>query len=192
MNFELPDLSIFLPHLLASLPAILLVLAGAYIAHVIICRALRALSHRTRLREADTAPISRFADWMIVAATLVLLFNVLGFNLGGVWTMMSAVLAMIAIGFVAVWSILSNISCTVLILLVRPFSVGDEIEFVGEATKGRVRDLNLIYTTLTAEDGADIQVPNNLFFQKVLKRRRRDSSGSGPELADQLRAPKPS
>ena len=32
-------------------------------------------------------------------------------------------------------------------------------------------DLNIFYTTLDAGDGTLMQVPNNLFFQKVLRRR---------------------
>ena len=36
----------------------------------------------------------------------------------------------------------------------------------------RVIDLNIFYTTLDAGDGTLMQVPNNLFFQKVLRRRR--------------------
>ena len=79
--------------------------------------------------------------------------------------------AMIAIGFVAVWSVLSNVSCTVIMLIARPFNIGDEIEFAGEPIKGRVVDLNFVYTTLQDEEGRLQQIPNNLFFQKMIKRR---------------------
>jgi small-conductance mechanosensitive channel len=84
---------------------------------------------------------------------------------------LSTVLAMVAIGFVAVWSILSNTLCTIIIMIFRPFSVGDEIEFAGDPVKGRVIDLNFFYTTLDAGDGSVLQVPNNMFFQKVVRRR---------------------
>ena len=91
---------------------------------------------------------------------------------------------MVAIGFVAVWSVLSNISCTLMILLFRPFSIGDRLEFPGEDIRGEAIDLNFLYTTLETTDGYRMQVPNNLFFQKVLKRRRGDSNQT---LEDQLR-----
>ena len=35
--------------------------------------------------------------------------------------------------------------------------------------KGKAIDFNLMFTTLRADDGGMIQVPNNLFFQKVVR-----------------------
>ncbi len=49
--------------------------------------------------------------------------------------------------------------------------------------KGKVVDLNFLYTTLRADDATLIQIPNNLFFQKSVKRRRAVSAIS---LAQQL------
>lgn len=183
-ELNLPDLSALWPQLLSSLPAMLLIAAGAYAAHFLLCRALRLVSRHSR---HDIRPLVRVLDWIILGLALALMFNVLGFNLGGVWTVLSTVLAMVAIGFVAVWSVLSNTLCTVLILVARPFSIGDEIEFVGEAMKGRVTDLNFIFTTLATEDGGEIRVPNSMFFQKVLK--RRPGATAGKSLAEQLHAP---
>ncbi|HTX65361.1 MAG TPA: mechanosensitive ion channel domain-containing protein, partial [Opitutaceae bacterium] len=62
---------------------------------------------------------------------------------------------------------------------------GDEIEFAGEPVRGRVVDLNFVYTTLRSADGSVLQIPNNLFFQKVLKRQRGTSRIS---LVEQLNA----
>jgi small-conductance mechanosensitive channel len=186
MSFNLPALEEVWPRILAALPAVLLVIIGAYAAHFMLCRGLRVLSRHGSMPERDTKPIVRAGDWLIFIAALVFILNVLGFNIGGMWTMLSTVLAMIAVGFVAVWSVLSHVLCTVIMLITRPFSIGDEIEFVGEATKGRVADLNFIFTTLIAEDGGEIRVPNNLFFQKVMKRKR---GGGTTTLSDQLNTP---
>ena len=124
--------------------------------------------------------------WLIVAAAVVLLLKIVfDVPLDSLWTAFTAVFALIAIGFIAVWSVLSNWLCTFVILLTHPFSVGDEIEFAGEPVRGRVVDLNFVYTTLRCEDGSVLQIPNNLFFQKVLKRHRGTSTIS---LVEQLNA----
>jgi small-conductance mechanosensitive channel len=170
-----PDTLSFLPTLLtkalAALPAALLVLGGALLLRFLLSRALVLLAARTRLETTDLLPVRRVLYLALHVITAVLLLTVFGVNLGGLWAILSTILAMVAIGFVAVWSLLSNLSSTVMILLFRPFSVGDEVEFPGEPIKGKVADLNFLYTTLRAEDGASIQIPNNLFFQKCLKRR---------------------
>lgn len=63
----------------------------------------------------------------------------------------------------------SNITASFFITLWRPFRLGDTVEILPESLKGRVIDRNLMFTAL--RDGTDciIQVPNNLFFQKMFR-----------------------
>ena len=93
-----------------------------------------------------------------------------------------------AIGFVAVWSVLSNFLCTFVLIVFKPFSVGDELELPGENVKGRVVDLSLIFTTLEVAHGEMVMVPNNTYFQRVFKRRIGHRTSG---LAEQLRSEKP-
>lgn len=171
MNLPTPDLSHLWPALLAALPAVLIVLAGAVLLNLLVGRALLLIARRTSFTEQEIGPVRRVLKWAINVVALVLVFGAFGLNMGGVWGVLSTILAMVAIGFVAVWSVLSNTLCTLIIMVFRPFAVGDEVEFAGEPVKGRVIDLNFIYTSLDAGDGTVMQVPNNLFFQKVLRRR---------------------
>jgi small-conductance mechanosensitive channel len=94
-----------------------------------------------------------------------------------VFAVVTALLTTIAVGFFALWSVLSNIVCALLILVFRPFQVGDRIEVLeGSAPypQGKVLDLNLLFVTLEerTEEGTlvQVQVPNTLFFQKVVRR----------------------
>jgi small-conductance mechanosensitive channel len=167
----LPDLQPIIQAAVKVLPLALLVLLGAGVVQVLLGRGLALLADRTRLEPADLLPLKKVLKSVLYLVTAVLLLTVFGVNLGGLWAVMSTILAMVAIGFVAVWSLLSNISCTLIILLFRPFAVGDEIEFAGEPVKGKVVDLNFLYTTLRADDGGLFQIPNNLLFQKTIKRR---------------------
>ena len=86
-----------------------------------------------------------------------------------------------AVAFFAAWSVLSNLFCALLIFTVRPFRIGDYIEVLDTAekpgAKGRVVDINLLYTTLEDHDAADgqpawLQIPNALVFQRVVRRFR--------------------
>ncbi|ACB76416.1 mechanosensitive ion channel family protein [Opitutus terrae] len=171
MNIETPDLSHLWPALLAAVPSVLIIIAGAVLANILIGRTLLLIARRTSFTEQEIGPVRRVIKWVITVIALVLIFGAFGLNMGGVWGVLSTILAMVAIGFVAVWSVLSNTLCTLIIMIFRPFAVGDEVEFAGEPVKGRVIDLNFIYTSLDAGDGTVLQVPNNLFFQRVLRRR---------------------
>jgi small-conductance mechanosensitive channel len=165
-----------LPKIIASLPAVLAVVAGAAVVNFVIGRLMKLFAVKTHFTDQEVAPFRRVLQLAVCASAIVLLLEVFGVNLGGVWAMLSTVLAIVGVGFVASWSMLSNTFCTFVILICRPFAIGDEIEFAGEPVRGKVVDLNFLYTTLRSDDGSDMQVPNNLFFQKVLKRRHGDGA----------------
>jgi small-conductance mechanosensitive channel len=139
-------------------------------------------------RGVETAVIGifrLFLRWIFVLLVLLLVLQQLGI-LQDVWAALVAVMAMVAIGFFAVWSILSNSLSTLLILIYKPFRIGDAIDIPADGLGGVVVDLNLMFTTLRDDEGRMIQIPNNQFFQKVF--RRKPGSG-GTELIEQLRKP---
>lgn len=119
----------------------------------------------------------------IVLVTILVLMQAIGI-FDNAWAFISAGIAAVALGFVAAWSILSNATAAVLIMTFRPFRMGDTLELLdptGAPIGGRVLDINLMYTTLgVAPDETDtdahprvLRVPNNLFFQRVLRLRSR-------------------
>lgn len=128
---------------------------------------------------------SEVVRWVVISGLLLALLFALGVDLHGLWSTLLAVLSLVAIGFVAMWSILSHMLASVLIVAFRPFEIGDRVEIVGDdPVLGEVVDLNLVYTTLRTDDGATLQIPNNLFFQRVLKRH---ASGVPPPAPIALR-----
>lgn len=121
------------------------------------------------------------ARWLVIAGLSVAALLAVGIDLEGLWSTIGAALSLVAIGFVAMWSILSHMLASVLIVIFRPFEVGNRVEIIGDDTViGEVTDLNPVYTTLRTEDGGTLQIPNNLFFQKVLKRHAATALASSP------------
>lgn len=109
--------------------------------------------------------------WLVIAGVAPVALLALGVDLRGLWSGLVAALSLVAIGFVAMWSILSHMLASILIVVFRPFEVGDRVEIVGDhPLTGEVVDLNPVYTTFRTDDGGTLQVPNNLFFQKAVKR----------------------
>lgn len=118
---------------------------------------------------------SRVVSWLLWILTVLLMMQQAGMNLGSIWTVLSTVATLIAVGFIAVWSVLSNVMCSLILIIFRPFSIGQHIEILEPAgetgLRGKVIDFNLIFTTLEQEepdgDGVcQVQIPNNIFFQK--------------------------
>ena len=124
----------------------------------------------------------RISAFLIYGTGLLLILERLGVSASVLWAAFTGFAAVAAVAFFAVWSVLSNIFCSVLIFATRPFRLYDRIEVLEngekEGLKGRVIDINLIYTTLQ-EDAADdgqpgptLQIPNSLFFQRAVRRFR--------------------
>ena len=116
--------------------------------------------------------------WAILLGTTLLVLERMGVSATVLWTAFTSFATVGAVAFFAAWSVLSNLFCALLIFTVGPFRVGDVIEVLDTADKegarGRVTDINLLYTTL--EDiapgtaGTLLQIPNTLIFQRMVRR----------------------
>lgn len=161
-NISIP----YLPNILSALIYIGLV----WILYYLLARGLGLVREKGKLADPIVLFSRRVLRWCAVVLAVVLLLQAFGL-LHNVWAMISAVLAMVAIGFVAVWSVLSNALCSLILMIARPFRVGDEIELPPDGMKGKVVNFNMLFTTLKADGGAFLQIPNNAFFQRVIYRR---------------------
>ncbi len=153
--------------------------------------ALHTLRATGRLPSSTVRIIRRWARGILVVIVVLFVIGQAGFKIDNFWTLMSTLLAMVAIGFVAVWSVLSNVLCTLIILIWRPFNVGEHIEIQPENIAGKVIDINFMQTLLRTENGDRVTVPNSIFMQRFIKRRKTIDQPR-LSLADQLVAKEPS
>ncbi len=130
------------------------------------------------------APVRLILRYGILVVALAMILSLWGFQIGTILALLGSVLGLVAIGFVAVWSVLSNFLCTFVLVMFKPFCVGDELELPADNVKGRVTDLSLVFTTLQVSDTESVMIPNNTFFQRVFKRRLGTHTTG---LGDQLR-----
>lgn len=151
--------------LVDALQVVVLVVMGL-IALKVVLSAFDRVARRSALEPLAMRPLRTGLRWMGYVAIVGLIFAKFGVNL---FVVLSAVLTLVAIGFVAVWSVLSHFLCTYLIVLFRPFRVGDRVDFPGEGVGGRVVEMTNLFTILEDGHGARFHIPNNTFFQKIIK-----------------------
>ena len=150
----------------------LILAAGVALAAVILERLITRTLHR--LQAAGTLPalqarlMRRGVQWLALLLIAIAMFSIFGEGIA-LWKYLSAMLAVVGIGFVAQWSFLSNVLAGFIILIWRPFRVGDRVELPPDGPAGRVEDINTMFTVLRADDGSRFAVPNNLFLQRPLK-----------------------
>lgn len=162
--------------------AVLAILAGGLLIYGLSRRTLRLAKERGKIPEPVVVVSLFFVRYLLGLVVVLMSLQRLGV-LANAWATISTVLAMVAIGFFAVWSVLSNLMSTLFLLVARPFRVGDTVEILPEGLRGKVIDLSFTFTTLREEHGDLIRVPNNQFLQKLIRIQRGEKR---VDLADQL------
>ncbi|MEL6663398.1 MAG: mechanosensitive ion channel domain-containing protein [Pseudomonadota bacterium] len=95
------------------------------------------------------------AKWLILAFVFIAVLNVFGVQTTSIIAVLGA--ASLAVGL-ALQGALSNLAAGVMLMLFRPFKVGDFIDAAGRF--GHVDDINLFTTILSTFDRQHIIVPN--------------------------------
>jgi small-conductance mechanosensitive channel len=132
-------------------------------------RRLIYLQRRLNVTDEANFIINRVITVVLWTLTFFIALNVWGIGLGGVWAVLVSAITIVGVGFIATWAMISNFTASFFLVVWRPFHVGQTVEIFPENLKGRVVDRNLMFTTLSEESGNKLQIPNNLFFQKVFR-----------------------
>ena len=132
-------------------------------------RWLSYLQGRLHLTDETNLTIGRIVVAVLWIFTALAVLNVWGVGLGGVWAVLVSAITVIGVGFPATWATISNFTASFFLVLWRPFQFGQTVEILPENLKGQVTDRNLMFTTLREESGTVLQIPNNLFFQKMFR-----------------------
>ncbi len=159
---------------------VLTILVLAWLLQSLVRKLIERVCRQRELPLALVLIVRRSVGTVIAVTAVLLVLDVFGVSGTVLWTAFTSFAAVGAIAFFAAWSVLSNIFCSILILFTRPFRLHDTVELVenGEKPgfKGRVMDVNLLYTTLMesgdGQNGTLVQIPNSLFFQRALRRWR--------------------
>ena len=120
-----------------------------------------------RLRGRFVYRIARI--FTIIFAGFLLVY-VWGFDPEKLWVLVTGFVGLVAIGFFAVWSLLSNIIAGFFLFLSDPFKINDEIEVPEVSLEGKVLDIRPLFVILEEPSGHTVFVPNNILFQKSFRR----------------------
>lgn len=130
---------------------------------------LRKIVRRSLQRSGVDKGVEQFVDSVLKAVLYALLLFSIGKNFGLDTTSVAAVLASggVAIGL-ALQGSLSNFAGGVLILLLKPFVVGDYIIEDTNKCEGTVKEIQIFYTKLVTVDNKTVVIPNGTLANSSL------------------------
>lgn len=140
----------------------LIVFAALWLAASIVSRVIRAVGGRARLDSVLTNLFARTAKATLLTLGLISGLGTMGVNVSALVAGLG--LTGFALGF-ALRDTLSNLVAGVLLLVYRPFGVGDRIAVAG--VEGRVVAIDLRYTTIEGE-GKRALTPNATLFNNTV------------------------
>lgn len=154
--------------LLNAIPSIIAAVLALIIGLFVIRTILRIIKNRFEKRNVDVSLRGFLMSIIKFVLYALLILSVAG-NLGFQTTAILGALSglVLAVGL-ALQGSLSNFAGGVLILLFRPFEVGDYIEN-SSGTDGTVDKIDLLYTTLTTSQGIKVFSPNGALANSVIR-----------------------
>jgi small-conductance mechanosensitive channel len=111
------------------------------------------------------------AIYFFICAALILL--IWGVNQSDLAIFAGSVLTVVGVAFFAQWSLLSNITSSIIIFFNHPVKLNDTVTILegkDYILKGKVINIGLFFVTLEIDESETLTLPNNIFIQKSIQK----------------------
>jgi small-conductance mechanosensitive channel len=147
--------------------AVLIVYAIAYfVSDNIINNSLK----KTQLQRARRKMIIKAMNLFIFIGVVVVLAGIWGLEQHEIAVFASTLLTALGVAFFAQWSLLSNITSSIILFFYHPLKLGDTIRVMDKDCpfEGEITEMTYFFIYLKTADGEIITVPNSMVLQKSI------------------------
>lgn len=149
---------------LKAIGAVIVLVIGLRIAKWLGTLVREASSRQPRIDATLASFFGSIIQWTVTAATVIATLQVFGVQATSFVAVLGAMTLTIGL---SLQGALGNIASGVMIMIFRPYKLGDYIELAG--TAGSVKDINLFQTVLATPDNIKIMVPNSQAINGVIR-----------------------
>ena len=124
------------------------------------------------IQESRGMHIRKLINAIMLAIGVIFISLIWGVNQSRLLVFLGSVLTVIGVAFFAQWSLISNITSSIIIFFNHPVTIHDTrklMERKDYEIEGRVVNIGLFFITLATKDGDEVTLPNNVFCLKVIK-----------------------
>ncbi len=128
----------------------------------------RTLAHN--FDETRSTYIKKAVRVGLLIILMVLVAIVWDVSFKGLSVYIASILTVVGVGFFANWSMISNITASVILFFFFPFKIGSKVRINDgdNSVEGIVLGVSLFSIKIQREDGKEIYFPNNLAIQKSI------------------------
>jgi len=148
-----------------------LVLVGMVILMILIKGTLRRLGNRYKFQKDRTLFTVKVINIGLYTAAAITLLFIWGVDQNELVLFLSSFVAILGIALFAQWSMLSNVTASILLFVSHPAKVGDTISILDKdyPLTGKIKDIGAFFVSIETEEKEIITIPNSLLFQKMIK-----------------------
>lgn len=121
---------------------------------------------KTKIERGRRKMAIRAVQLFTTIATITIITGIWGFKQNQIALFAGSILTALGIAFFAQWSLLSNITSSILIFFNHPVKIGNRIKVLHKDYnfEGEVTDMNYLFVYLKTEKDEIITIPNSHFF----------------------------
>lgn len=139
------------------------VLVGGLAINNFVGRVIKRSLNKNEADEHLYKTVSKLASFIVYSLTFIALLGVYNVPLGSLATLVG--LLGLGLSF-AMQDVIANFISGIMILVSRPFKIGDQIKAAGE--EGTVQDIRIRATDIKTYDGRKVIVPNSKLYNDVI------------------------
>jgi small-conductance mechanosensitive channel len=150
----------------------LAIILATYISFRLFKRIISRIARKKEVPAERVFYIQKVFEALFTLAGLVAIAFIWSVDFKGFSLFASSLFAIVGVAMFAQWSILSNVTASIIIFFTFPAKVGDTIRIVDgdNSVEGKIKEISLFQTELSDHDGNLIIYPNNLLLQKPVIR----------------------
>jgi len=106
---------------------------------------------------------------IILASILMIIWGV---DQSELLLFLSTMLTILGVAFFAQWSIISNITSTLIIFFNHPIKIGDSLTIMDKdyQIEGKLSDIGVFFIIIKTKENKKITIPSNVFMQKMIQK----------------------
>lgn len=147
-----------------------LVVLGYIIIHFITKNHLNHSLKQTHLERSRRKTIIKAVHLLSFLTASILLAAIWGVKQNQIAVFTGSLFTVFGIAFFAQWSLLSNLTSSLLLFFNHPVNIGDTIKVLDKdyPFEGEVTDLTYFFVHIRTKNGELATIPNSLIFQKAV------------------------
>lgn len=151
--------------------ALISVILALFLFQVVVKQHVTSILKKYRFGYQRRKVIVKIINLLVILIAIILISAILGIKRSELVVFISSILTILGIAFFAQWSLLSNISASLILFFNHPVKLGDRIKILDKEypVEGRVSDITFFFLHVKTDDGLIITVPNNLVLQKSVQ-----------------------